>query len=369
MPTTAPASPSSPSLEELKQRYQPQRAQVIEPDCQLTQARYSPCGRYLIGTGFDGLVHRWDFAAERDTVFPMDPLRGHRGWVQAMTFADDERLVTGDSWGNLRAWNYIDGTLLWNVEAAHDGWIRSLALSSDGRTLASCGIDRQVYLWDSATGRRQRQLSGHEHPVYSVTFHPQQPIVVSGDLFGVVKQWNLNTGKCSGQFDASILYTEHRLQDVGGARCMKFDPSGKILAVGGTEPKNGANVQGTPTLLLFDAASRERKQKLSFGKTSDVYVFDFLFHADGLLMVATCGGPGIGKILFCRSEDGETVYETKVANCHSISFRPDGRQFAVAATNTGSNGNGRRLDKFGNYVGNHSPVHIFRFADGEEETG
>ena len=39
--------------------------------------------------------------------------------------------------------------------------------------------------------------------------------------------------------------------------------------------------------------------------------------------------------------------------------RKDRRTLAVAATNTGSNGNGKRLDKDGNYVGNHSPVHVF----------
>ena len=42
-----------------------------------------------------------------------------------------------------------------------------------------------------------------------------------------------------------------------------------------------------------------------------------------------------------------------------LALSPDRRTLAVAATNTGSNGNGKRLDKEGNYVGNHSPVHVF----------
>ncbi len=39
---------------------------------------------------------------------------------------------------------------------------------------------------------------------------------------------------------------------------------------------------------------------------------------------------------------------------------PDGKQFALSSTNRASNGNGRRLDKEGNYVGNYSPVHVMQ---------
>jgi hypothetical protein len=37
---------------------------------------------------------------------------------------------------------------------------------------------------------------------------------------------------------------------------------------------------------------------------------------------------------------------------------PNGIRLAVSATNGGSNGNGRRIGKDGEYPGNYSPLHI-----------
>ena len=48
------------------------------------------------------------------------------------------------------------------LELNHDGWVYSVAFSPDGTTLASGGgDDRTVRLWEAATGRKIRTLSGH----------------------------------------------------------------------------------------------------------------------------------------------------------------------------------------------------------------
>ena len=39
----------------------------------------------------------------------------------------------------------------------------------------------------------------------------------------------------------------------------------------------------------------------------------------------------------------------------------DGKLLAVLATNANSAGNGRRTDKDGEYVGNTSPIHLWKF--------
>jgi hypothetical protein len=49
----------------------------------------------------------------------------------------------------------------------------------------------------------------------------------------------------------------------------------------------------------------------------------------------------------------------QVQNIHSFTWHPGGKQFVVAGTNSGSNGNGRTLDKEGKYPGNKSPLHVF----------
>ena len=50
----------------------------------------------------------------------------------------------------------------------HQGWIKSVTLSADGRTLASASSDRTVRLWDAVNGQPLRTLQGHVDEVMDV---------------------------------------------------------------------------------------------------------------------------------------------------------------------------------------------------------
>src|SRR5262249_37173317 len=114
----------------LLQRYQPKQTKVLALDQQLCTLRYSPDGKLLAGASFEGAVRRWDALTDAFTELP--PLCGHHGWVQRVAFSPDgQRLYSVDSWGRLSAWPIVDREpkALWDVDNAHAGWIRGLALS------------------------------------------------------------------------------------------------------------------------------------------------------------------------------------------------------------------------------------------------
>ena len=229
--------------------------------------------------------------------------------------------------------------------------------------MATAAIDRGVRVWKAADGSREHDLAGHEHDAFSVAFHPDGQSLVSGDMLGVVKHWNLANGKHVRDLDASVLFLLHRLQDVGGVRRLVFDREGKQLGCAGTTPKNGANVQGTPTVLLFDWAEGKLLHTLSVGGSGDGFVYDMSLHPDGFVMAVTSGNPGTGKFFLFQPGDEKPFFlETKMANCHGLAVHPDGKRLAVAATSKGSNGNGRRLNKEGKYEGNSSPIHLWDLA-------
>ncbi len=349
---------------QLRELYQPKEIKVITADPQVTSARFSPCGKLLVAGGYDGRVRRWDVTGSEPVE--LSPLEGHGGWVQALAFhPGDGTLYSADSWGQLRAWPYADEQrqTKWSIAAAHDGWIRQLCVSPDGKLLASCASDRRVRVWSTADGKLQQEVAAYGEDIYCVRFHPDGKSLLTGDQKGIVKLWDLASGNSVRQFDASELFQYSRLQDVGGVRCLDLDGAGKRLACGGTKPSNGGSVTGIPTLLVFDFDSGELKHSLELGTTNDVYVCDVQWHAEGFFMAVTSGQPGAGKLLFQLVEEKEPLFvTTKMSNCHSLSLHPDGDRLAVVATNRNSNGNGRRLNKDGEYEGNTSPIHIFELT-------
>ena len=349
-------------MDDFKQRFEAKSQAVITATPQVLAARFTPCGKFLIAGGYDGRVRRWDVTGDVPAELPA--VDGHQAWVQGLAFHPRDSLAfTADSWGQLRSWHYNDlhPSPVWLLQSAHDGWIRDLAVSPDGELVASCGMDQNIRVWSSGDGSQQQELRGHEQDVYCIRFHPDGKCLLSGDDRGLIKQWDLSSGKCTREFDARVLYSLSRLQDVGGVKCIAFDRSGTTFACGGTIPKNGGTVVGTPTILIFDFATGELRKTLKHGTENDCYVHDLVLHDAGFVMAVTCGTPGQGKLLCQRSDDAEPFFvTTKMANTQSLSMHPDGRRFAVVATNPGSNGNGRQL-KNGEYHGNHSPIHLWTF--------
>jgi len=354
----------------LKSKYEFKETRQLKPDRQLSVARFTPCGRFLLAAGHDGQVRRFD--ATTDEMAELKPLTGHQGWVQRLALPTkpgdmppSEVVYSVDSWGQLRCSSFVDETAppRWAIPTAHNGWILDLALSPSGQRLATCGIDRKIQVWSTTDGARIAEFENPHWEVLSVCFTPDETAVISGDLNGAIRHWDFANGKLFPEWNAADLHKSDRLQEVGGVRRLLFSPDGRHLICAGTKPKNGGNVQGIPAAILFDWATGLAVKTLEFGKEGDVYVTDLSFHPAGFLMATISGNPGTGKLVFRRVDDETPFFETtKMPNCHSLSLHPDEQRLAIVATNGGSNGNGRNLDKEGKYPGNFSPIHIGKFA-------
>jgi WD40 repeat protein len=109
--------------------------------------------------------------------------------------------------------------------AAHKDLIHALAFSPDGKTLASCGYDRVIHLWDAASGKLVHTLKDHSDAVYAVAFHPKQPLLFSAAADRTVKVWNVATGQ--------------RLYTLGDATdwlyALAISPDGQNVAAAGVD--------------------------------------------------------------------------------------------------------------------------------------
>ncbi|KAG6515818.1 hypothetical protein ZIOFF_026249 [Zingiber officinale] len=68
--------------------------------------------------------------------------------------------------------------------------VLALAISSDGRLLASGGLDRHIHLWDTRTRGHVKAFHGHRGPVSCLTFREGTPQLFSGSFDRTIKLWN-----------------------------------------------------------------------------------------------------------------------------------------------------------------------------------
>ena len=350
--------------EELLQLYEPLPTKIeIDYERQLWLTRYSPCGKFLVACGYDASVQRWDVSAEE--VKPLSPLSGHDGWVQCMAFEPGgEKLFTADSWGRLTAWKYAEATPkpVWDLPEAHDGWIRALSVSADGKWIATAGNDRVVRIYHASDGKLHKELP-HPVRIYSLCFHPDGKSLVSGDLEGVIRHWNLADEKETRRFDASILYSHEKIQHCGGVRHLAFNAEAKLLVCSGQKEPGGGFAQGKPYAIVFDWDSGKVVREMEMGGTADGFAYDVQFHPAGFVMAVGCAFPGKGQVWFWHPGDEKAFFTSKdktMTNGRSFSLHPDGRRLATVHSVSG-NYNGRNL-KDGEYPGGVAKIRVFEFS-------
>jgi mono/diheme cytochrome c family protein len=126
-------------------------------------------------------------------------LAGIAGNVNALTFsADGTRLAAAAGEpgvaGEAHLWTVADGKLR-RVFRGHADALHAVALSPDGKLLATGGYDRDIILWDAETGKPLRTLEGHNEAVFDLSFRPDGKILASASADRTVKLWDVATGK------------------------------------------------------------------------------------------------------------------------------------------------------------------------------
>jgi hypothetical protein len=306
-------------------------------DSPLLGCRCDPSGQFVFAGAQDNNVVRWRLDNGKKSL-----LTGHKSWIRALAFAaargGQKLLFSGDYAGRILAWptDADDPKPLRTLEA-HRGWVRALAASSDGAMLASCGNDHLVKLWSIPGGELIRELAGHACHVYNVAFHPDGKHLISADLKGVVKVWDLTASRERErpemrELDAKILYKYDPsfLADHGGVRSMAISADGSLLACAGiTNVSNAFAGVGNPLVVLFDWASGKQKQLLQPKAKFQGTAWGVVIHPDGF--IAGVGGGNGGMLWFWKPDNAQDFVNLKLPNnARDLDLHPDGRRLAVA---------------------------------------
>lgn len=330
-------------------------AATCSHDRQFTVCRFSPDGAFLLAAGHDGRLSRWWIEDQKKESFD-----AHRGWVEAMVpHAASQRLFTADSWGQVHCWRTTPEALVaemkpeWSIERTCGSWLRSLAVSPDGKWIATCGNEPVVRIYSTDGGKLSHELRGHEQPVFSVAFTPDGTELASGDLYGKVRHWKLDGGEFVRQLEAKPLFKTFHHYQQGGVRAMTFDLAGATLYCGGFQGTNANQAQGTPTVVAFDWKSGAPQTVMTPADPFTGPVMDLVFHPDGFL-IGSGSSEGGGALWFWKPGDEKSFHLVKYQNSfRRMDLSPDGARLAAAAFGDlggQRGGNGRQLNKSGEYV-------------------
>ncbi|MBD2611882.1 MAG: trypsin-like peptidase domain-containing protein [Nostoc sp. ZfuVER08] len=106
-----------------------------------------------------------------------------------------------------------------------EGAVNSVAISADGKTLASGSDDKTIKIWNIATGQVIRTLNGGSNWVTSVAFSPNGKTLVSVSRH-TIKIWNVTTGQ-----EIRTLNNGNSASD--SVYSIAFSPDGRTLASSG----------------------------------------------------------------------------------------------------------------------------------------
>ena len=104
---------------------------------------------------------------------------------------DGKMLATGSYDQKIKLWDVESGKEL-RTHSGHNGAIYSLAFRPDGKILASASGDRTVKLWDVASGERRDTLSQSLKELYAVAFSPDGKRLVAGGVDNRIRIWEIS---------------------------------------------------------------------------------------------------------------------------------------------------------------------------------
>ena len=271
----------------------------------LTTCRIDPSGRFVFAGAEDLNVYRWQLDQGQESKAT---LKGHQSWVRSMDFSKDgEWLYTGGYDDHIGVWKTDDSKPKpAKMIAAHKGWVRWVRVSPDGKLLASCGNDNLLKVWNLPDMTLVREFAGHKRYPYAVVFHPDGKRIVSFDLMGVIKEWEIATGKELRTLEAKFMwgFDQKFRADMGGARDMRFSDDGNTLAVAGlTEVTNAFAGVHKPMILLVDWEAGKHAKKLKQDSYKGM-AWGVRFHPDGFLIgVGAPQGGANGVVWFWKPDE------------------------------------------------------------------
>eukprot|EP00743_Colponemidia_sp_Colp-15_P008893 GILK01009703.1.p1 GENE.GILK01009703.1~~GILK01009703.1.p1 ORF type:complete len:1022 (-),score=193.31 GILK01009703.1:203-2842(-) len=226
-------------------------ARSFRTPCTMIDICYSQKTGILFGAGFNGTVYCWDPElimehAVLDESAPFEEESKSTRWKQfekkkgmightdmvlsLLEIPTLDSIASGSVDATIRLWDIKTGTTRKEL-TGHVQGVRSLAYCTDYRFLVSAGFDYDALVFNPYVEKLNFRLHGHNAPLVSVQCPPGTTQIITADVQGFVKIWDIRTFACmqtlsqqeSHQVKSMVFMPPHRRIVTAGYELIAYD--------------------------------------------------------------------------------------------------------------------------------------------------
>lgn len=285
---------------------------------------FSPDGRRLVTTHFDGSIRFWETSTGRSiaAVQGHTPPEHRSNAVAAVAFSHDGSLLaTGGGDGRVRLWDPETGTAVATMEG-HRREINALAFSPDDERLASASDDGTIKLWDARSDPAAIEYRSFRDPVVSA----------DGGRLGLLGMPGSRDGRSMTFLDAATGVSAGEIEHPEGIRT-EFGVDGTLLSQLSDDGMRLFRFDDGRWVEVLQASEARRRGRFEFAPNGRRFLAGDEIEQDD-------NGAYVGKheVRLCDAQTGTSVavLDTDAAQVDSATFSRDGSVLVVVARNDGT---------------------------------
>jgi len=216
---------------------------------------------------------------------------------------DGKRLATGGYDKTVKIWDTTSGRELFALPEAHEDSIECVAFSPNGKLIVSSDDSGNIKVWDPSNLQKPPTLIKHANYAWTVAFSPDSKHIVSACYLNeMIKVWNAATG-------AEIVAFNH--EHWGGISCVTFSRDGRHIVSAGWDMEG--------VIKIWDAVDGNEVMNLT-GHSHEIHAVSF--SSDNKLLAS---GSGDYTIKIWNAAKGSIVMTLlgHEGPIESVAFSPD----------------------------------------------
>jgi WD40 repeat protein len=273
-------------------------------------------GNRIVAASKNGVMKVWDAATGREQACPLRS-------ASSVAISADGNLIVAANQDKIAGWDARTGKATFSAFGDKGVSVEGVAISADGKRLASWSGSAPVRVWDTQTGQATLTLTGHTHPVVLVAMSADGKRLASVGvaasrkttaLESELKVWDATTGQ------ATLTLTNKVLGSL-----LAISNDGKYLAAMGKDER----------MTVWDAQTGEPQFTLPEGSA---LVLSVAFSPDGKRLVSggTRTGGKSGEVDMWDVDTGQHMLTLKghTDAVTSLAFSPDGKRLVSGSEDT-----------------------------------